>query len=383
MKLAINLALSLVMLALCLWLVWPNEHGRAALSTTLDTLDWARFVPYLLGFYGWLAVVHVCRSWRWNYLLAPLGVRIPFGRMLAVSSAGFAAILLLPARLGEFVRPALIRKKGEVTASSALGTVFVERVGDGVVVSLLVVGCFIALKRPDSPSWMMPTAYLALLGFSVVMGFLAFALWRPDGTVRFATSVTLLRRFAPRAAAKVEAKLLELIRGFAVLKDHRNIAKFAAWSAVYWIANGLATWLLARGLGLPLSMTGAFATMGLVAVGISLPNSPGLVGQFQWLTMLGVSLDLGSGVLDGTSPYYGRLLTYAIFIHGLQVVWYVGAGLIAIATPHVSFAEVWRARKLAPEAPASEARTDAASPLPQARVVGGGRDVDAAPGERP
>ncbi|MBL8620035.1 MAG: flippase-like domain-containing protein [Myxococcales bacterium] len=349
MKLAINLLLSVLMLALCLWLVWPNAHGRAALSETLEHLDWARFVPYLIGFYALIAVVHVCRSWRWNYLLAPLGVRIPFGRMLAVSSAGFAAILLLPARLGEFVRPALIRKKGEVSASAALGTVFVERVGDGVVVSLLVVGCFFALKTDASPGWMMPTAYLALAGFTTVMLFLAFALWRPRPTVHFALRMTLLPRFAPKAAAVIEEKVLELIRGFAVLHDHKNLAAFIAWSAVYWIANGVATWLLARGLGLPLSLTGAFATMGLVAVGISLPNSPGLVGQFQWLTMLGVSLDLGSGILDGKSPLYGRLLTYAIFIHGLQVVWYVGAGLAAIGTRHVSFADMWRARKLAPE----------------------------------
>ncbi|MBK7073875.1 MAG: flippase-like domain-containing protein [Myxococcales bacterium] len=355
MKLAINLLLSVLMLALCLWLVWPNAHGRAALSETLEHLDWAHFVPYLIGFYALIGVVHVCRSWRWNYLLAPLGVRIPFGRMLAVSSAGFAAILLLPARLGEFVRPALIRKKGEVTASAALGTVFVERVGDGVVVSLLVVGCFFALKTDASPGWMMPTAYLALAGFTTVMLFLAFALRRPRPTVHFALRMTLLPRFAPKAAAVIEEKVLELIRGFAVLHDRKNLAAFIAWSAVYWIANGVATWLLARGLGLPLSLTGAFATMGLVAVGISLPNSPGLVGQFQWLTMLGVSLDLGSGILDGKSPLYGRLLTYAIFIHGLQVVWYVGAGLAAIGTRHVSFADMWRARKLAPEPAPSDA----------------------------
>lgn len=71
--------------------------------------------------------------------------------------------------------------------------------------------------------------------------------------------------------------------------------------------------------------------------------------------MLGVSLDLGSGILDGKSPLYGRLLTYAIFIHGLQVVWYVGAGLAAIGTRHVSFADMWRARKLAPEPAPSDA----------------------------
>ncbi len=363
MKLAINLALSAIMLALCLWLVWPNEHGRQALSDTLNGLTWSGFLPYLLGFYGLIAIVHVCRSWRWNYLLAPLGVHVPFGRMLAISSAGFAAILLLPARLGEFVRPALVRKKGEVSASSALGTVAVERIADGVVVSIIVIATFFSLQRPDSPRWMMPTAYLALAGFSVLMLFLVFAMWRPTPTVRFALKLTLLPRFAPRIAGIIEEKVVEMIRGFAVLKDVRNLAKFGAWSALYWIANGTATWLLAQGLGLPLSITGAFATMGLVAVGISLPNAPGLVGQFQWLTMLGVSLQLGkqvdpgstvwlldsAGKIDQHAPLYGQVLTFAIFIHGLQVIWYVGAGLAAIASPHVSFHDLWASRKLAPE----------------------------------
>lgn len=358
MKLAINLALSAIMLALCLWLVWPNEHGRAALSATLDGLTWAGFLPYLLGFYALIAVVHVCRSWRWNYLLAPLGVRIPFGRILAVSSAGFAAILLLPARLGEFVRPALIRQRGAISASAALGTVAVERIADGLVVSVMVVVTFFALHTPASPGWMMPTAYLALAGFSTLMLFLVFAMWRPEPTVRFALTLTLLPRLAPRIARVIEEKLLEMIRGFAVLKDVRNLAWFGAWSAIYWIANGVATWLLARGLGIPLSFTGAFATMGLVAVGISLPNAPGLVGQFQWLTMLGVSLQLGKGVLDAQlvtdgvavpNPMYGKLLAYALFIHGLQVVWYVGAGLASIATRHVSFHDLWASRKLAPD----------------------------------
>ncbi len=371
MKLAINLLLSVVMLALCLWLVWPNEHAQQALRESLDNLTLAGFLPYLLGFYALIAVVHVCRSWRWNYLLAPLGVRVPFWRMLAISSAGFAAILLLPARLGEFVRPALIRKRGEVSASAALGTVAVERIADGVVVSLMVVITFFMLHHgptvvdgktvvAGSPGWMMPTAYLALLGFSVLMVFLVFAMRRPRPTVQFALKLTLLPRFAPRIAGIIEDKVVEMIRGFSVLKDPKNLAAFGAWSVAYWVANGFATWLLAHGLGVELSLTGAFATMGLVAVGISLPNAPGLVGQFQWLTILGVSLQVGGligadGKIDQNSTLYGQVLTYAIFIHGLQVIWYVGAGLASLASPHVSIHDLRASRKLAPEPVASDA----------------------------
>ena len=144
MKLAINLILSTAMLVLFMVLLWPSASAIVNLKAVLHDLDLARFLPYVAGFYLLLAFVHLCRSWRWHYLLAPLGVRISFGRLLAVSSVGFMAILVLPARLGEFVRPALLRRKGEISASAALGTVAVERIIDGLVVSVLVFTCFMA-----------------------------------------------------------------------------------------------------------------------------------------------------------------------------------------------------------------------------------------------
>lgn len=363
MKLAINIVISLGMLGLFLYLMWPSEKNITDLETVLRSLDLGTFLPYVLGFYALLAFVHVCRSWRWHYLLKPLDVHIGFGRLLAVSSVGFMAILVLPARLGEFVRPALIRRKGEISASAALGTVAVERIIDGLVVSLLVFTCFFALRGPTAPGWMMPTAYAALGVFAAAMIFLLFAMRRPEATVRFSLKLTLLPRFAPRIAGVIEAKLLDMIRGLAVLRDKRNLAVFGLWTLAYWVANGFATWLLARGFGLELSMVGAFATMGLVAVGITLPNSPGLVGQFQWFTMLGVSLYLGKAAADadvaaatGQDTLYATVLAYAIFIHLLQVVWYIGMGALALASKHVSFADLRASRKLDPDAAAGEPR---------------------------
>ncbi len=363
MKLAINIVISLVMLGLFLFLMWPSAAAIDNLEAVLRHLDLATFLPSVLGFYALIAFVHLCRSWRWHYLLAPLGVRISFGRLLAVSSVGFMAILVLPARLGEFVRPALIRRKGEISASAALGTVAVERIIDGLVVSVLVFTCFLALRGPGAPGWMMPTAYAALGVFTAALIFLLFAMRWPEKTVRTSLAISLLPRFAPRIAGVIEHKLLDMIRGLAVLRDRKNLAWFGLWTAAYWGANGFATWLLARGFGLHLSMVGAFATMGLVAVGITLPNSPGLVGQFQWFTMLGVSLYLGPAAASqdvatetGQLALYGTVLAYAIFIHLLQVVWYIGMGALALASRHVSFAELRASRKLDPEAAAGEPR---------------------------
>ncbi len=355
MKLAINLALSFGMLALCMWLVWPDHGTREQVGHTIDQLRWAEFAPYLLGYIGLLVVVHACRALRWNNLLAPLGARIPAGPLLAISSVGFMAILALPARLGEFVRPGLLRRRG-VSASAALGTVAVERIVDGLVVSLFVFGAFFSLRGPNAPGWMMPTAYAALGVFAAALAFLVAAMRRPAATVKFCLTISLLPKLSPRIALVIEEKLLEMIRGFDVLKDQRNLGVFLVWSLVYWGANGIGLWVLARGFhtmdpNFDLSVVGAFATMGLVAVGITLPNSPGLVGQFQWFTLLGLSLYL-TGAADKSSAVYPTAFAFANLHYGLQVIWYLAMGALGLLTPWVSFADLRAARKSGAE-PAS------------------------------
>jgi uncharacterized protein (TIRG00374 family) len=376
MRLVVNLLLSFGMLALCLWLVWPGAEERVQLADAFSRLEWSAFAPYLAAFLGLQVIVHVCRSLRWNHLLAPLGVKLPAGPLLAISSVGFMAILALPARLGEFVRPGLLRRRG-ISASAALGTIAVERIIDGLMISLFVFGAFVAIRGPHAPGWMMPTAYLALGIFAAALVFLVFAMWRPEPTVRFCVRMSLLPRVAPRLARVIEDKLLEMFRGFAVLKDGRNLAAFCVWSLVYWTANGLGVWALARGFGLPLSVLGGLATMGLVAVGISLPNSPGLVGQFQWFTLLGLSLYLGPGTMCepgvACGPIHAQALAFAIANHLLQVIWYVAAGALGLASPWVSFGDLRVARRAAASDEAAAA-AGAASGQKLAPAAAGGDD---------
>jgi uncharacterized membrane protein YbhN (UPF0104 family) len=363
MRLAINLILSLGMLALCTWLVWPDATERLHLHDAVASLHWADVVPYLGAWLGLQAIVHLSRSLRWNHLLAPLGVRVPAGPLLAISSVGFMAILALPVRLGEFVRPGLLRKGGYTTAAAGLGTVAVERIVDGLIISLLVFGAFFAHRSPGSPGWMMLTAYGALGLFTSALVFLGFAMRWPEPTVRFCLRLTLLPRHAPRIAAAIEHRLLDMIRGCAALKDAESLVRFLIWSVVYWGVNGIGVWVLARAFGLPLSLIGAYATMGLLGVGLMLPNSPGLVGQFQWFTLLGLSLYLG---FDPRHPPAAPL-AYAIAQHLLQVVWYVGLGALGLASPWVSFHDLWAARK----APDDSAAGDDARPAvpPSAAVM--------------
>ncbi len=340
-KLAVNIALSIAMLVVCTRLVWPAPEDQKKIGDAIDGLHWSSFWPYLAGYMALLAATHFFRAWRWNNLLHPIGVWLSPGKLLAISSVGFMAILALPFRLGEFVRPALIRQRGKVSVSAALGTVAVERIVDGLLVSVVVFIAFFALRGPGAPPWMMPTAWIALSLFFGATGFLVLALRWPKKTIDTCLKLSLVHYFAPRIAAFLEDKLHALITGFRVLRDIRHLSTFLMWSVLYWLANALSILVLARGFGLDLSFVGALGTMGLTAVGITLPNAPVNAGQFQAFMVAGLSLYLGSGVADN------RGLLFAIACHLIQVIWYVGCGIAALASRHVSFAEVVASRKVA------------------------------------
>ena len=88
----------------------------------------AAYIPLLLAM-QWF------RSVRWRFLLRPV-IEVPKRRLLAVSCAGFLAILLLPFRLGELVRPYMLhtpaadRRPGQpvLTMTAATSSVIAERI---------------------------------------------------------------------------------------------------------------------------------------------------------------------------------------------------------------------------------------------------------------
>lgn len=327
---------------------------------------WAAFrradYVWILPFVATLGAVQVFRAWRWRFLLQPLMERPPgIWRILVISSVGFAAIILLPLRLGELVRPYLIadpRGEGDPGArtgkggerlrmSAALGTIAVERVVDGLMVSLFLFVSFLSMAdAPGAPSWMMPTAYTALGVFGGATVFLAAGLWRPRFAIGVALTLSLLgplaRRFGGRLEAlrqRVEDLLGGLISGFAVLADAGCLARFVVVSVIYWCLNGLGFFVLARAFHLDLPLVNAFAICGMVAIGIILPAGPGLVGNFHEFGKFGLQLTFSAAVIGGPG------MAYIVLVHGLQFLWYVGVGLLALRSAHVRLGRVLEATR--------------------------------------
>src|SRR4051794_35370115 len=86
---------------------------------------------------GTMIVNLAIRSWRWQYLLEPLG-RPGFGSSFRATAVGFAASAVLPARAGEVIRPYFLSRQEKMSATGAFATIILERVLDMVTVLVLL-----------------------------------------------------------------------------------------------------------------------------------------------------------------------------------------------------------------------------------------------------
>src|SRR5262245_2970839 len=107
-------------------------------------------VSYVVVYVMIIVTMHVIRAARWRHLLTPIAGAIPLRRIMAVSFIGFAAILVLPLRTGEIVRPYMIRQRGKVSMAAATGTIAAERIIDGLCLTILL-GVCMQLAPPQSP----------------------------------------------------------------------------------------------------------------------------------------------------------------------------------------------------------------------------------------
>ncbi|RMF89067.1 MAG: UPF0104 family protein, partial [Nitrospinota bacterium] len=105
----------------------------AGLLSALQATHYPTLIPAVLL----LLFTLLIRAWRWHYLLAPIKTIGPLP-LLSVTSIGFMANMVLPARTGEVIRAYMIGQKEQISKMTSFATIVVERVLD--LISILVIG---------------------------------------------------------------------------------------------------------------------------------------------------------------------------------------------------------------------------------------------------
>ena len=289
------------------------------------------------------------RAYRWRFLLAPI-TALSTLRLYPVVAVGYMANNLLPVRLGELVRSYYLARREPVPASTALATIIVERVFDGVV--LLFVLAVAALFLPVagladrvSDAVRMPVPLVAavvVLPFMAAMAAMVSMAIYPVQARRLAWAVA--QRLPDRIGSAVDRLAALFIEGFVVLRRPRRLATVFLLSLPIWLAEGVMYYLIALGFDLD----DHFETVGLLVAAIflvlatsnlatSLPSSQGGVGPFEFFAVLTlVFLGVASGLATA----------YAVVLHLALLLPVVVVGLGYLAMDHLSLGYFTKAGRM-------------------------------------
>lgn len=330
---ALKLAGSIVT-GLCLaWLLRAGGLPVVPGANAFNAVNWNGVGLFALI---WMFVLFV-RSARWHFLIAPIE-KVPFRSVLTVSFIGLGALVLLPLRTGELVRPALIRAHGNLSGWAAAGTIAAERVIDGLFLSSLL---FFALRfstpvdpMPDHigslpvPVAAVPSAaYAALAVFAAAFVTMGLFYWRRH----FARSLTqrVIGIVSPRLGDRVASLVEHVSDGLSFLPRLRYAGPFILCTAAYWLANCAGIYVLLHACGLEsASLAQSMAVLGILALGILTPNAPGLFGTFQLSLYAGLAMFFPAEQVVGP----GAVFVFLLYVMQLGITLVVaGAALVVDA----------------------------------------------------
>jgi len=113
------------------------------------------------------------RGWRYHYILASLNYKVPVIVATACIFVSQTVNLVVPARLGDFVRIFILKHDYNTSYSEGISSIVVERVFDIVTVAIL--GGVALLFIPNVPSWFYTVIFVPLLVGIAFFVFLVFS----------------------------------------------------------------------------------------------------------------------------------------------------------------------------------------------------------------
>lgn len=282
---------------------------------------------YLIPAIAAMFLMQLLRSIRWGVILRPIG-KVDQLPLFSVTSVGFLAIIAIPARLGELARPYLITKKSPIPMSSALGTIFVERVLDSLTVLIIAM---LALFFTPLPPLLVRSSALFLLVTLGLFALMVLMIVRRETTLRILAP--LIGMLPARYAAIVNRLINHFIQGFQIVADPVLLLLATLLSIVIWLVDVLVIYLLFLASGLHLPVAAAFVLMIILIIGIAIPTAPGFIGNWHYFCILGLEL-FGIPKTDA--------LTFAIIYHALSIGIVILLGLIFLPFNRFTVADLRR-----------------------------------------
>lgn len=287
---------------LFLWIALRNLNFER-LGESLQEARYRWLVPTILMYF----VTVGARTWRWHYLLQPLKC-VSLRHLFEAVVIGYLGNNIYPFRIGELLRAYVLRRREDVSMSSGLATVFVERIFDGLAVLTLI---FMALPLAPLPHAQMRTlvAIATAVFFSALLLFfiLASAPQRASFLLQWIGD-----RFLPQRLRRPFLQIAQrFLAGLASLQHPRSIAFVFLISIAIWLAETGKYWLMMQAFPFAVPFAVLMLVNGIINLATTLPSAPGFVGTFD---LSGIAVLVLFGIDEEIAAAYTLVLHAALWL---------------------------------------------------------------------
>jgi uncharacterized protein (TIRG00374 family) len=236
------------------------------------------------------------RSWRWQYLLQPLGAPT-FANVFRATAVGFAASSVLPARAGEVIRPYFLARRERMSATGAFATIVIERLLDTLTVLFLLATYLFGFGRHLGAT--NPVAFAAMKWAGAIAGAgsllaLAVLFILAGDPARVGRALTRLERALPSTLAGMLARVAEkFAAGLGAVRRPGRLLGALLLSLPLWLFIALGVWAVAKAFRLAVPFTGSFLLVSMLVIGVAVPT-PAAVGGFHEAFRVGATMFYGA-----------------------------------------------------------------------------------------
>ena len=260
---------------------------------------------------------------RWRYLLGGAGYRVGLWKLFSTVAVGRAANNILPARGGDLLRIEAMRER-QVPVFVSAGTLFAERLLDGVILSVWILFGALAIGQ-GGPMLLTGVALSSGAALGVVL--VAFAARDPDRAERFAWRAT--RRLPPRWHTRFTRAAAHFVDGLGAFRGRSRLVAIFGTSAAMWLADVAMYYIVGEhAFGLDLPVGAYFLLEGIGNLALAVPATAAGIGTFDYLTLLAA---------QGINVPADKATAYVLTMHALAVlpVTIMGAVLVRPAFPRL------------------------------------------------
>ncbi|MBI5308975.1 MAG: flippase-like domain-containing protein [Planctomycetes bacterium] len=337
----ITFLFSMVISIVCLWLFMRHIEWPLLKKALMEANYWFVIPTTILNL-----VVYLIRAIRWKGLLSHIKM-IPAIKLLSITSIGFMANNILPARVGEVLRPFLLYKKESVKFSTSVATVIVERIFD--MLGLIIFAAVTIALLPDysgrihnsfSPVSVQETTdfgesvilslkkwteVFAVVGVLTIIA-LFLIVTKPDFFKKILAKLTFF--LSHTLKDKVFVFYDSFVHGLKILENRTETFWILGYTLLIWIIGGAEIYFLGFSFHLQLPFLGACLVAICLALAIALPQAPGFIGVFHIAILK--SLDI-FGIHTPAAQSYAIVLwvisVFPITIMGFFFLWKEGITL--------------------------------------------------------